>query len=139
MLNLQFLGADAALERVKSMLQKIDHAKRVDLGNELSAWQTEDLNRNRPFTMRRRARGQASTVIRPHSLHEVKRSVAYQRGQGRRIARTLAKTTPRAWKRATALFRRFQPRTSTRAILRSEMEQVLEQRMHDMVREKISW
>jgi hypothetical protein len=41
------------------MLNQIAHFKRVDLGAELSKWQTEDMYRDRPFTMRSRGKGTA--------------------------------------------------------------------------------
>jgi hypothetical protein len=121
--------------KVDHMLQSIDHLKRVDLGAELSEWQTEDLHRNKPFTMRYRRAGRAVTVIRPHSLFEVKRSAAYQRKAGRRLIR-LAKRPSR---KAAAAFRAFQARISARAILRQEMLERLVERLGEMVAEKIKW
>jgi hypothetical protein len=117
------------------MLQSIDHLKRVDLGRELSDWQTEDLGRNKPFTMRYRRAGKAQTVIRPHSLFEVKRSAAYQR----RGARKLIRLTKRPSRKAAAAFRLIQQRTSMRAILRAEMLERLVERLGEMVKEKLTW
>src|SRR5262245_25161793 len=63
MIEIKLDGLDALKERVDNMAEQVEHLKRVDLGNELSDWQTEDLHRNRPFTMRSRAKGRAATVI----------------------------------------------------------------------------
>ena len=43
---------EAVQQSVGHMLQSLDHLGRVDIGAELSDWQVEDLNRNKPFTMR---------------------------------------------------------------------------------------
>jgi hypothetical protein len=56
-------------KRLQAMRNKIVYLKRVGIGQEMSEWQVEDLHRNRPFTMRSRARGMATTVVRPHSLY----------------------------------------------------------------------
>jgi hypothetical protein len=121
--------------RVDHMLQSIDHLKSVDIGRELSDWQVEDLNRNKPFTMRYRRAGRAVTVIRPHSLFEVKRSAAYQR----RGARKLIRLTKRPSRKAAAAFRLIQQRISAREILRAEMLERLVERLGEMLTEKINW
>jgi hypothetical protein len=134
---------DATLEAVKHridhMLQSIDHLKRVDIGHELSEWQTEDLHRNKPFTMRYRRAGRAETVIRPHSLFEMKRSVRYQRTRGRRLARLLGRRTKRSWLKAQAAFHSFQAQTSQREILRQEMLERLSERLGEMAQEHLKW
>ena len=126
---------EAVQHKIDHMLQSLDHLKRVDIGHELSEWQVEDLNRNKPFTMRYRRAGRAETVIRPHSLFEVKRSQAYQRKAGRRLIRL----TKRPSRKAAAAFRAFQMRTSARAILRAEMLERLVERLGEMAAEKLKW
>jgi hypothetical protein len=121
--------------RVDHMLQSLDHLGRVDIGRELSDWQVEDMHRNKPFTMRYRRAGRAVTVVRPHSLFEVKRSQAYQR----RGALKLIRLTKRPSRRAAAAFRLIQARTSARAILRQEMLERLVERLGEMVAEKLKW
>ena len=126
-----------ALERLEGMREKIRHAKAVDIGAELSDWQTEDMHRNRPFTMRSRAKGTATTIVRPHSLYEVERSARYQHASGlyaRRLAKRLAKA-----KRRLRVIKTFQPKTSTRPYLRPELEAELIERMATMLKEKIKW
>ncbi|MET0722630.1 MAG: hypothetical protein ABWY64_17615 [Tardiphaga sp.] len=84
------LDTKAIERRLEGMIQKIDHFKRVDVGAELSHWQTEDMHRHRPFTMRSRRAGRAATIIRPHSLYEMKgrRRFARRTGsQGRYVPR----------------------------------------------------
>jgi len=121
-----FFDLTAAIE-YREMEEKIDHLKSVDLGNELSDWQTQDLHRHRPFTMRSRRAGRAATVIRPHSLFEVKRSAAYQRRMGRRVAR--------GGRRAMVWFTRWEVLRSMRPILRPEMLE----RLSEIVSEKLKW
>ena len=40
-----------------AMIARIDHFKRVDIGQGLSDFQTIDMHRGKPFTMRSRAKG----------------------------------------------------------------------------------
>jgi hypothetical protein len=130
-------GLKAIEQRLDNMRQKIDHLKRVDVGAELSDWQTEDLHRNRPFTMRSRAKGRAATVIRPHSLYEVQRSARYQHASGvygRQLARRLAKA-----KRTLRVIKHFEPKTSTRPYLRAELEEQLIDRVGALLHEKLKW
>jgi hypothetical protein len=119
-------------KRISDMMHKIDHMKRVEIGHELSEWQTADLDRKKPFTMRFRSRGQAKTVIRPHSLFEVKRSRLYQSGMRRRIKRGSKS------KRTLAALSHYEPKTSTRPILRQAMEDLLWARMRAML-DKLKW
>jgi hypothetical protein len=121
--------------KVDHMLQSLEHLRTTDIGRELSDWQVEDLNRNKPFTMRYRRAGKAQTVIRAHSLFEVKRSQAYQR----RGALKLIRLTKRPSRRAAAAFRLIQQRTSMRAILRAEMLERLVERLGEMAAEKLKW
>jgi hypothetical protein len=116
--------------RLQVMIYKIDRFKRVGIGQGLSEFQVDDMHRDRPFTMRSRAKGLATTVIRPHSLYEVKQS-AKTRG---RAVRRFSKST--GVSKAVA---REYLKYSSRPILRSEMYEVLEARMHRLLREKIVW
>jgi hypothetical protein len=130
---------EAVKHRVDHMLQSIEHLKRTDLGNELADWQVEDMGRNRPFVMRWRRQGRAVTIVRPHSLKQVRRSIAYQRSGGRRIARLLARTTKRGFLKAQAAFHSFQPITSQRPYLRDELLEKLVTRLGEMAAEKLKW
>jgi len=117
------------------MIDTIDHFKRVDIGKGLSDFQVEDLHRNRPFTMRSRAKGMATTKIRPHSLYEMQGRVRSQK-RIKRYIRDLNMGKRVRPKRAQAL--RYL-HTSTRDILRAEMYAILDERMHRMMIEKIVW
>ena len=125
------LDTTAFNKRMNEMLAKINHFKRVDIGQELSDWQTEDLHRHRPFTMRSRAKGRATTKIRPHSLYEMKQSVRYQRKEARLVSR--------GTRRSFYHLAHWQVKTSTRPILRKAEEDVLVQRMNDLMRDKLVW
>jgi hypothetical protein len=118
-------GLDHLYETVTDMLKKIDHFKAVDIGAEMSAWQTEDMHRHRPFTMRSRRAGRATTKIRPHSLYEMKHSRSAQRRFLRRARKLPYVADYRHW--------------STRPILRDELEQRLVDRMTTLLNEKITW
>jgi hypothetical protein len=123
------------LDKVNGMLAKIDHFKRVDIGTGLSEFQVQDMHRHRPFTMRSRAKGQATTKIRPHSLFEMKRSIKAQR-RVLRVHKSLAAGKRVRRKSLGAL--RYE-RTSTRPILREEMYSVLMERMIRLRDEKLKW
>jgi hypothetical protein len=135
------IDTEALSKRIGDMLGKINHFKRVDIGMGLSEWQTEEMHRHRPFTMRSRARGMATTKIRQHSLYEMEHSGRAQA----RIARyrRAAITAPYSKKARSRLRRKKPPRfythTSTRPILREEMLSVLETQMTNLLEEKIKW
>jgi hypothetical protein len=130
------IDTEAVEQRLAEMAEGIEHLKRVDLGQELSDWQSEDLHRNRPFTMRSRAKGRAATVIRPHSLYEIERSIAYQRRGGRSFARLVS---GKAGKKTLARYLAFEPKTSMRPFLRPAMYERLVERMVEMAEEKLKW
>jgi len=123
------------INRIDRMIADIDHFKRVDLGAGLSEFQTEDLNRHRPFTMRSRGKGTAATKIRPHSLYEMEASVR-SRKRIKRYVRDLNMGKRVRPKRAQAL---QYLHTSTRDILRAEMYSVLWDRMTRIFHEKLTW
>jgi hypothetical protein len=128
------MDTSGPLATIGAMIAQIDHFKRVGIGQELSAWQTEDMDRHKPFTMRSRAKGQAATVIRPHSLAEVLRS------QGIQERITGVRKSGHGWKlRARKLKIQLRRHWSTRPILRSELYAILEQRMNAALREKLQW
>jgi hypothetical protein len=107
-------------KRLWVMAARIRHFKAVDIGATLSAWQTEDMHRHRPFTKRLKRAGKASTLIRPHSKYEM----------------------TRARKAASRLRRRRKPprpRTSTRPILREELYVLLQKRLAEALHQKIHW
>jgi hypothetical protein len=131
----------ALVKRLQDAHNRIIHFKRVDLGAELSAWQTEELHRHRPFTMRWRAQGRAQTKIRPHSLYEMVKSegVALGPKEMRRARRALSKNLHHPLKRKRQLHLREHRHWSTRPILRQEMERRLIERMRQAAEEKIHW
>ena len=131
----------ALVKRLQDAHNRIIHFKRVDLGAELSAWQTEELHRHRPFTMRWRAQGRAQTKIRPHSLYEMVKSegVALGPKEMRRARRALSKNLHHPLKRKRQLHLREHRHWSTRPILRQEMERRLIERMRQAAEEKIRW
>jgi hypothetical protein len=121
------------------MIGMIDRFKSVDIGQGLSDFQTQDMHRGRPFTMRSRAKGIAVTKVRPHSLIEMEHSI------GRRVFWTQRKQkgvpkpgsfrlTSRKLKGAHA-----HRHWSTRPILREELKAVLQARMSKLLEDKISW
>jgi hypothetical protein len=126
------------LATITGMLEKVNHFKRVDIGAELSAWQTEDMHRHRPFTMRSRAKGRATTVVRPHSLFEVQRSIRARSGASR-LAKLQAKPRKRAYRGQLLEFSSYRGRYSTRPILREELLQGLTARMNTALHEKLVW
>ncbi len=119
MVEVEFSGTDAFEKRLGDMLGHLRHFKAVDLGHVLSDWQTEDLHRKKPFTMRFRGAGKASTRVRPHSRYEVMHSRRYQRSLRRHA---LVPT-----------------RISTRPILRAELYPELWDRFTKAVAEKLHW
>jgi hypothetical protein len=120
---------------VTDMINKIAHVKSVDLGATLSQWQTEDLHRHRPLTMRSRAKGRATTVIRQHSLYEMQASAREQRKVKRVITSIEAGKRVR---RKSFAHLRFQQK-STRPILRAELLHLLSERMHPLLKDKLQW
>ena len=130
---------EKALEEVRHsinrMVQSLEHLRTFDLGGELSAWQTEDVHRNKPFTMRFRKAGRAQTVFRPHAWKQVIRSRRYQRSGGRKLARLVLHPS----RKAAAAFGRFQSITSTLPILREELVEKLGERLLEMAKEQLKW
>jgi hypothetical protein len=128
------IDVSALEKKITTMLAQIDHFKRVDIGAELSDWQTHDMHRHRPFTMRSRAKGKATTKIRPHSLFETKRS-ALARERILRRARASARRRKEFFAAPPRSIRRW----SSRPILRQELEDVLDNRLRTAFREKLKW
>ena len=92
--------------------------------------------------MRSRAKGMATTVVRPHSLYEMVRSegVALTPMQMRNVRKGLRRHLRRPLPRTTkAMHLRAHRHWSTRAILRAEMEHQLWQRETNAFHEKIKW
>jgi hypothetical protein len=113
-------------EKLSGMLKKIDHFGRVEMGQIMSAWQTDDLHRQRPFTKRSRGKiKKVETVIRPHSLWEMSHS------HWRRVHKQRA---PRHLRR-----RRHYRRWSTRPILRAGLDTKLFSDMIDAFHRAIKW
>ena len=130
---------EKALEEVRHsinrMVQSLEHLRSVDLGHELSAWQLEDVHRNKPFTMKFGRAGIARTIFRPHSWKQVRKSIAYQRRGGRALARLVRHPS----RKAAAAYGAFQPLTSTRPYLRPELVEQLAERLLEMAQEKLRW
>jgi len=101
------------------------------------------MHRHRPFTMRNRGKGTATTKIRPHSLYEMRRSAAYERRYARALPRYEAfiasgKKRRRKAKYITAV-EVHQEKWSTRPILRDELYNELMQRLSPMLVRKLGW
>jgi hypothetical protein len=130
-------------ETIDRMIETIDHFKRVDIGAGLSDFQVDDMHRNRPFTMRSRARGTATTKIRPHSLYEMQRSAGAFRRYRRALPKYEAFIASGKKRRRKAKYVRtveaYRPHTSARPILRAEMLATLWDRMLKLRDEKINW
>jgi hypothetical protein len=69
-------------QKLLGMVRTIDQFGRRDLGNVLSAWQTQDLHRKKPHT--KRSRRKAYTIIRPHSYWEMQKSKRFLKRAVRR-------------------------------------------------------
>jgi len=123
--------------RMENMIKHIAHIKSVDLGNTLSDWQREDLHRHRAFTMKSRAKGRATTVIRQHSLYEMQQSVRAQRKVKRVVAALQA--GKRVRKKRLHFYLGYQQPYSTRPILRDEVYRLLPPRLSTMLREHLKW
>jgi hypothetical protein len=128
-------GQASALRR---MIGNVTHLKRVGIGTALSEWQTEDMHRHRPFTMRSRAAGKATTKVRPHSLFEVNRSLYAQKGMVR-VQKLLAKPRKRAYRGQFAIYQFYRARTSTRPYLRDSMFEALTVRLGELLQKELSW
>ena len=115
-------------EKLTEMLHKIDHFGKVDMGREMSDWQTKDLHRHRPFTMRwRGTMRKVQTVVRPHSLREL----LGKRGYARKVLHLKVGRAPRHHRQ----YRHW----SNRPILRELMIQLLIAHMTDAFKKHISW
>jgi hypothetical protein len=124
---------------INRMAQSLEHLRTTDLGHELSEWQVQDVGRSKPFTMKYRRAGRAQTVFRPHSLKQIRRSIAYQRRGGSLLTRALSRRTRKGYLRAMARYHAFQPLTSMLPILRPELIEQLGTRLVEMAREKLHW
>jgi hypothetical protein len=131
------VDASKAHAAVDGMIKKLNHFRRVDIGMEMSAWQVQDMHRHRPFTMRSRAKGKATTVIRPHSLYEVQQREKMTKGYERAVRRLLRQLA--GSKRKVRKIPKPIHRTSTRPYLRESMMHVLQQRMQRLLSEKLRW
>jgi hypothetical protein len=113
----------AAVEkRILKMYYRIRHVKAVEVGTLLSEWQTDDMHRQRPGTKRVRRYGIARTIIRPHSLYEMRASRKYQQRVARRLKSKRAKLKPP----------RIYLKTSTRPILRAVLLDQLKGRVREL-------
>jgi hypothetical protein len=135
------VDAEALLKRIDGMLGRLRHFRRIDLGAEMSEWQVDDMHRHRPFTMRARAAGRASTVIRPHSLYEMLRSegVLLEAKQLRHVRRALKKHLRQPLPRTRKLNLRQHRHWSMRPILRAQIFAQLTSRYALLLAEKLKW
>jgi len=135
------IDVEPIVKCLQQMHGKIAHFKSVDLGQEMSAWQVDDMHRHRPFTMRWRREGRVQTKIRPHSLYEMLKSegVALLPKQMRATRRALRKHLKHPLARARALKLRQHRHWSMRPILRQELERQLIEHMRQAAEEKIRW
>jgi hypothetical protein len=134
------IDSEALKRRLDDMHHKIQHFKAVDLGQELSAWQVEDMHRHRPFTMRWRREGRVQTTVRQHSLYEMLKSegVMLETKARSRYARAVKKHLKHPVKRLRLKYREHR-HWSTRPILRAALEQTLGERMARLLEEKLTW
>jgi hypothetical protein len=103
-------------KRLADMVEKLKKLGTEEIGIELTNWQSADMHRKKPRT-RVWARGKrASTVIRPHSIAEMKRS---HQSQMRARRRRRGPLPAKHW--------------STRPILRDELYQRLAERMRALL------
>ena len=127
-------------KRFDDIAAKINHFKRIDVGAVMSEWQVDDMHRNRPFTMRYRAKGMAETKIRPHSLYEMLKSqgVFLATKERRRYAKAVKMHLDRPVKRLRIKYREHR-HWSTRDILRKEIQERLYQQEKEALVRKITW
>jgi hypothetical protein len=134
----------AVIARLSDMLNQINYVKRTGIGAALSQFQTEDMHRDRPFTMRSRGAGRATTIVRPHSLYEMQRSEMASRQFARATiryqkfiasGRKYRKRRPKYIAIAMRNYRKW----STRPILRDVMYDKLKDRLEKMMSEKLRW
>jgi hypothetical protein len=124
MLSLEANQADlmAITDSLRSVLNRIDHFGYVELGEIMSDWQTGDMHRKRPFTMRTRGRRslrKVATTVRPHSRYEMQ-------GEHRALLRAKRRhQLPHHW--------------STRPILRASLESSLFDKMTEAFHAAIRW
>jgi hypothetical protein len=128
----------AAHAAVDGMIKKLNHFRRVDIGLELSSWQTQNMHRHRPFTMRSRAKGLATTVIRPHSEFEVRQRERVAKRYERGVRRLLRQLTGKSKRKVRRIPKPIH-RTSTRPYLRASLLQILQTRMQNMMRARLTW
>jgi hypothetical protein len=129
------------MESFQGMHDRIEHLKRIDIGQELSDWQVHDMHRKRPFTMRFRAAGKARTTIRPHSLYEMLRSegATLPTKVQRRLVRGIRSKLGHPLARKFYKTLRAHVHWSTRPILRQQLISLLMERLANLVAEKLNW
>jgi hypothetical protein len=120
------------ITHIDGALESIKHFKESTLGGVLSEWQTKDMHRHRPFTMRAKRAGYAKTVIRQHSLLEMLRSEgAYLSEKSQRRLMRIARKHflyPKKRRRYKSTYVEHR-HTSTRKILRDELLSALANRL----------
>lgn len=138
MLKFEFANAAEVAKRIGAMIGHVSYFGNVEMGKELSAWQTEDMHRQRSATRKtkwRRHQKSALTIIRPHSLYEVTRSQQYQKRVKRKLRSR--KAAPTRWRAPRTAHVRL--KTSMRPILRESLYQQFVQRLGAAFSETITW
>jgi hypothetical protein len=117
------IDVEAIEKRIDDMLHKLNHFGAQDMPDQLFNWEAEDLHRRKPWVskkpMRSRRMRRAMTIIRPHSVSEMKRSHAALIRAHRRHQQA------RHW--------------STRPILRHVLWEKLKKEMEALMPSLLSW
>jgi hypothetical protein len=117
-LNLNFDGLAEAVKKFEDMQEKIKDLEHEGLVDEVRNWEVQDVHRHRPAAKRRRG-GRVQTLFRPHSRYEMMKS--------RRAVRKL-------FRRGRYIYKR-----SMRPILRQVMIDRLQERVNELLVEKLKW
>ena len=119
MFKYEFEGA-SAIATVADMLLRLE---RLPVDEELTVWQSDDMNRKRPETRTARGPTDAYTIIR-------------NRGRKKRTWKKRPKgyVTPKKFRVPGGRFAK-----SKRPILRPVLVEALEDRMSDMMRRELQW
>jgi hypothetical protein len=106
------LESSGFLKKLEDMQRDLRHFPQ-QMADEFATWQRDDMHRKHP-SVHRVSRRRFRTIIRPHSQKEMLRR-------------------HRALVRAHRRHKAGPPRWSTRPILRPELLQLLQERMHDLI------
>lgn len=137
---------------LEAMKNQIGWMKAVGIGQFTDDWQTDDMNRQKPFTLRARRAGYALATVHPHSLYETLKAAGYRAGatkEGRRYKRAATKQLKAQLRRKALMVSRRRKKKkkvvvrrgpwSTRPILRQELQGLLIERGNEFVRTNLNW